>query len=313
MIVIEYKFGDLVGRDADDLLAIGYRYDSVGGFPWNCASYVVQTDPSALHALEGGVGMYTGIWQSPTGRVYVADAHNAEVMTSAGPSLRSTTWRQHSVGFAPAGVWGLDDAFVLTWGGEGNQEKMACFDGNAWQPMPAPGDMVMKVHGLARDLIYAVGKDGMIARWDGSRWHRVDSPVSSTLSSVFVASPDEIWACSNDGRFLEGSTHGWGHVLDHGEALFDVVQWRGTVWVAAPFEGLLSFDGKKLVNVKDNAFPKFLHAAPNALLASCDDRVMATQDGKAWRGRLRRQFAEAFKGRPAEWAPTAPFEDTEGA
>lgn len=256
--------------------------------------------------------MLTGIWRSPTGRVHVADAHNAEMMASTGPSPRAAAWQQHALGFAPAGVWGLDDDFVLAWGGEGDREKMACFDGRAWQPMPGPGDMVMKVHGPSRDLVHAVGKDGMIARWDGRAWRRVACPVVSTLASVFVVSEDELWACSHDGVLLRGSARGWAQVLDHGEALFDVVHWRGAAWVAAPFEGLLRFDGEALVNVKDNARPSFLHATPGALLAACDDRVMATRDGTSWRGRLRRQLAECFRGRPAEWAPSAPFEDTGG-
>jgi len=63
------------------------------------------------------------------------------------------------------------------------------------------------MRGLAPDFVYAVGNDGLIARWDGKKWTNVPSPTRSVLSAVCVVSPEEMYAVGAGRRFLDGQKY----------------------------------------------------------------------------------------------------------
>src|SRR5690349_19687187 len=116
--------------------------------------------------------------------------------------------------------------------------------------MPAPGEILV-MHGVAPDLVYAAGRNGLFARWDGSRWTKVGIPDVG-IYGVWVVSEDEMYAVGTGGRLLQGSTQSWGEVLSGADPLLGVVKWKGEVWIAAEERGVLKLVGATLVPVKPN-------------------------------------------------------------
>src|SRR5262249_9096766 len=148
--------------------------------------------------LEVGAGYgeaawYTGCWVSPGGTVYISDADGYVHIRRPQPPLTSLKdgWEHHDLPFGAMGVFGVDDDFVLAWGGSGDGQ-MSAWQRGRWVDVPSPGSTI-SVHGQSRNLIYAVGDEGLIARWDGSGWQRQVGPTEETLTGVFVADEDHIW------------------------------------------------------------------------------------------------------------------------
>lgn len=114
---------------------------------------------------------------------------------------------------------------------------MYLYDGRRWREIDAPGH-VGAVRGIRDDLIYAVGLQGLIARWNGSAFRVVHNPSDGNLCDVFVASDDEMYACGQDGHLMQGTVHGWEQLLLYDGSLHCVAKWGETVWVGAGAERL---------------------------------------------------------------------------
>lgn len=300
VIGISYYFGRVAGVSANDFHCLGYRHDASSDLPDDGESWVLQASGEQLWTLYGGPEWLTGIWRSPSGAVFVSSAsgtvHHNPDLTPFG-----TEWTTHKLKYPVKGVWGLDDSFVLAWGARGDDAFVSRWDGKRWKALPAPPGQLWTMHGIAPDLVYGVG-EGLITRWDGSRWHQVESPVDSMLVSVFVHSQDEMYACSSEGRILEGSAYGWSHMLDYDGHASEVAKWNGQLWLAAPDEGLHQFDGKKLLNLKPNIRAAFFCAGEELLMAA-HDAIVSTPDGKRFMGKTRHTFAAMLAGKEPTWLP----------
>jgi hypothetical protein len=87
--------------------------------------------------------------------------------------------------FAASDIWiGMDGSQVVRWNGQ-SQTSPVCI------PVSA-----QKLWGQASNSVYAVGRGGGIAHFDGTTWRRVESGTSVALSDVW-GSPDGsvAWAC----------------------------------------------------------------------------------------------------------------------
>ncbi len=63
---------------------------------------------------------------------------------------------------------------------------------------------------------WAVGYDGAISHWDGTRWNNIDSPTIANLRAVDMISPSEGWAIAGDIR-------GYGNNNS-------IIRWDGANW-----------------------------------------------------------------------------------
>jgi len=181
-------------------------------------------------------------------------------------------------------MWGLDDSNVWVWGQRGGEGVIHYFDGSQVTEMPCPGK-VLWMHGLAPDLLLAVGERGLVSRWDGSQWHTYPPVSNALLSSVYVVSPDEMYACGKGKEIWDGSVHGWSLRHRHEAPLGSIVKWHGRVWVAAGGDyGLSELIEDRLESRKANVKSTRLDARRD-LLISCPFAVIATSDGEIFEGR----------------------------
>jgi hypothetical protein len=162
---------------------------------------------TALAAL-GGFGL--DIWGTSAQNLYATSV--------------SGIWRFNGV------VWGNVDATVgeTIWGTSANDvfvggQTMRHFNGSTWSTMSVPpeitGAVIRDLWGFDSQDVYAVTDFGDILHYDG-QWTRIsDDPDDNVLSSIWGASPQDLWAIG-------------GGIMLHGD---------GTTWDVVEINGLHSY------------------------------------------------------------------------
>jgi hypothetical protein len=277
------------------------RFDEKYGFkPDAGESWIFQQDGKDTHALRGQLGWYTGLWRSPSGRAYVS-VSNGEILVNPDPRPRAAPWQTQRVPATLAGIWGLNDELIFAWGLRGSDAVAYRFDGIGWKELPAPPGEVVGMHGTSDKLVYAAGRDGLLARWDGKGWTKAVSPARGVLSAVFVVDEDEMYAVGPNRQLLQGSTRGWTEILEGPGPLFGVAKWKNEVWVGAAEHGLMKLAGTKLVPVKPNIKAEKLDAR-GGLVISSPLAIAGTNDGVAFTGAQIPALAKLVEKNPPAWA-----------
>lgn len=247
---------------------------------------------------HGCATWFTRLWRSPAGSVYVSDVAGAvHRRREAG-----APWEVFELPAVLMGVWGVDDGCVFAWGGAREHDRMFRWDGRRWLEMPSPGGVVA-LHGLAPDLVLAVGRDGLLAQWDGHRWWTIAVPVRETLSGVWVAGSDELYASGQEGTLLEGSGWGWDVIARHAGPLHAVAKWRDELWLAAGSDGLLRRHGRtnRLAPATGSVRMATSLDARDRLVVGCRDEVAETADGVRWSVMASHALARARAGQEPLW------------
>jgi hypothetical protein len=207
------------------------------------------------------------------------------------------------------GVWGLNDNCVFAWCKINLKPAVLFWNGKTWTELPAPPDEIAGMHGISPEMVYAVGANGLIARWDGHSWTRASVATDQFFISVFVASHDEMYAVGHGAALWEGSSGGWGKVADGPGVLQGVAKFAGEVWVGGQKAGLLRRDGNKLVVANPD-----LHAialdSRKVLLITTHDEIAETTDGKTFVTKGKGMLAKARDNKTPLWGHE-PDEDEE--
>ena len=144
-----------------------------------------------------------------------------------------------------------------------------------------------------------MGVNGLIARWNGTLWHKVPSPTKAVLSDVHIAAEDEMYAVG-DRVVLQGSAHGWTEAAEGVAQMFGVVKWKGEVLVGGAQEGLLKLARNKLVPVDPEVKAERIDSR-GELIASCPDAVAVSADGKDFKRLRVKQVEDLYKDRKPAW------------
>jgi hypothetical protein len=241
------------------------------------------------------------LWQSQSGRTFVSVAGGG--VWRFAPRVQGTQSAAPVFDELPAaiaGVWGVDSNCVFAWGELGNEPKMFQWGGVRWDEIASPGK-VNAVHGTARDFVYAVGADGLIARWEGAGWTTAPSPTKSMLSSVFVASQDEMYAVGAGGSVLEGSLYGWSEVLVRDSQLYAVAKWKDKVWVAGGPDGLFTLAGNKLAPYRPDVTAERFDARGTLLISAKTEILEPAEEEKKFRSSGLAGFIKLAEPLPAAW------------
>ena len=257
--------------------------------------YVCGSDAGQLRFWGPSPNITPALWRAlPSGRVYALDASqgSVHVYDEIGSSDPSKI-RLVPMGFAGEGIWGLDEQHIYAWGirqvGPGNQAPhLASFDGHEWREMPNPGFYITKLHGLAPDLIYAAGRDGM-ARWDGRQWNLLPMPTGEILSDVFVAAPDEIYATGYNGSLLEGTANGFSVItrtIDDRLPYTCVIKFADELFVGGGSLGLFRRVGltDELELYKPKVMATSFEARAGSLVITTPFAICGTNDGQDFQG-----------------------------
>jgi hypothetical protein len=210
-------------------------------------------------------------------------------------------WTTDAVDANLMGIWGYDDDYVFAWGlGVAATPVVLLWEGAGWRQIDAPDRPTWAMHGLRRDLVFAVGERGMIARWDGGRWTVMASGAQETLNAVHAVAEDEVYACGIGRELLTGSVYGWMSVLVADEPLHSIGKWNGDVWVGASLPlGLCKLADASLVQVAPPIRAMSMDVRGSLLLAT-NSHVVFSDDGKDFDG----VEVEAFEDLVANDRPT---------
>jgi hypothetical protein len=132
-------------------------------------------------------------------------------------------------------VWGrgADDVYAV--GSDAGEGPLVLhYDGQSWERLATGvrGDLWW-VNGRAEGSIFMVGAAGMILRYDGTSFTRMDTPADTgTVFGVWMAAEDDVWAVGGSGD-REGFA--WRYV--------------GTAWAPIDLPGI---DGRGLFKVWGN-------------------------------------------------------------
>jgi hypothetical protein len=276
---LAHEFTRASGDRASDCAFIVQRYPEADGCfrPGRGESWVCVVRDGRMRLEMGGACWLTGLWRSPAGTLHVSDC--AGQMHTLAPG--ETRWNSTALPGALLGVWGLDDRTVWAWGTRGDAPVLYRFDGAWWRDAPTPGTIVA-MHGLDPSLVMAVGRDGLIARWNGADWHRLGSPVTEVLHGVCVVSEEAMYAVGPEGVFLEGSVWGWAVRTRRDHLLYSVGAHGGRVYVGSPFpDGLLALTPEGLETVERELEPYHFDTRADLLLAN-PYVIASSEDGAQW-------------------------------
>ncbi len=285
----------------EDFCAIAHRFDADSGFsPQACESWVIHTDDSGeFNRCFGGPAWLTDVWYSETSRAYITDSRGELTVLKDANRPGKGVQTKHELGAALMGVSGATDELVVAWGDSGPKHLMFRWDGKRWSDMPSPDGVVLDVAVVGTDLMMAVGEKGLIARWDGKRWHTFESPTRTHVSSIVVASPDEMYATA--GRaLLEGSVHGWAKSLEAKAPLLGVAMLGKDLWVGGGENGLYRRKQKKLEVVKDNLEAEQMEGR-KGLVVSANDFAGSSVDCKGFNGPEADAVIESLEDTPPGW------------
>ncbi|MCC6877021.1 MAG: hypothetical protein IT378_22135 [Sandaracinaceae bacterium] len=220
----------------------------------------------------------TGLWRSPSGQVFVSD-FQSKMFWARDSSTPAAPWASADLPARMEGVFGLSDQEVYAFGRQGGAAHFFRFDGASWNPLPAPPLPVIALHGIAPDLLFAVGDEGMLARWDGAKWSRLDTGSRRVLSRVFVVSADEVYATGHGRELFVASVYGAQRALEHTHPLHGVAKWGERVWVLAGGDlGLSVFENGALVSIKPKLKGTWIEAG-ESLLVTTPEMVASTSNG----------------------------------
>lgn len=297
------------GRAFDDCVVLGRRFrENIGPISEESDYWLVVHQP----APDGAVMVYTrwswksfltGLWRSPSGRVYVSDATlgGVHIFEDVMDHARAPIDFVLPDDVGTEGIWGLSDVCVFTWGTRMDAQRRKSypvfrFDGKVWHELPSPGKPVEMMHGIAPDLVYAVGWEGLISKWNGSTWTEFPTPTREIITAVHVESWDELYAVGAQGTFLEGSASGWGFAGSNplGPVPFaGVAKYKGEVYLGAQGAGLMKRapGGGSVVEFKPKVDGGHMEAREN-LIITCPSRTVGTSDNQTFRSSPRDKFFE---------------------
>jgi hypothetical protein len=298
---LAHAFRWVSGPSLDGCHFLADRWDGKGWMEDHAESWIGEVVEGRPRVIKGQVGWLTGLWRSPSGRVFASEGGSLRTGVHVlEPGAPGSELKLFPLPCLCAGVWGLSDRLVFTWGHRADRraEGMFRWDGSQWREMPSPG-RVVAMHGVHPELIYAVGAEGLIARWDGGSWHNVPSFLEWTLNAVHVVGPDEMYA-SGGGGMLEGTQYGWSLAVSHEGMLTDVAKHRDVVYLAGENDGLLKRVGDRLEEVDPTLKGNSLDVR-GRLVVGTATTLADSDDGKQFRKVSIEAFAQLVAGVRRMW------------
>ncbi|MCB9593379.1 MAG: hypothetical protein H6719_11665 [Sandaracinaceae bacterium] len=131
---------------------------------------------------------------------------------------------------------------------------------------------------------FAAGYDGALARWDGARWTRQESPFDHDLHALSGSGPDDVWAVGAHGVTLHWDGATWTRDGDGATAHLNAVWGLGPddVWAVGD-HAFLYFDGRSWIPQGPTGHDlRAIFGVGGVLLAAGDDGALLRYVGGAW-------------------------------
>lgn len=166
-------------------------------------------------------------------------------------------------------------------------------DVDAWRRIDAgllapPGETsgLNSIDGFSDQELYAVGLGGEIWRYDGARWHSIDSPTNVQLHDVRRVG-DHVYIAGGSGVLLRGRGDVFAVVAtEASQANLYAVEGFGDAVYVASLTAIYRLEADRLEKVRTGLRGAFtagsLHAADGQLLSVGAKHILTTIDGVTW-------------------------------
>lgn len=145
------------------------------------------------------------------------------------------------------------------------------------------------IDGTAHDNIYTVGSSGLVFHWGGKAWKQIPVQTNVYLARVRCFAPDDIVIVGEKGVVIEGDGRFWKTTrIPEAEnaSLYDVVKFRGKLYVASGGDDLYVKKGKSWEKVEHGLDPEktqFIRMVVGAdRLWAMGFKRLNSFDGKRW-------------------------------
>ena len=157
-------------------------------------------------------------------------------------------------------VWGTSADDIWAVGSDpndGSGQTVLHFDGSQWSRLETgfSGDLWW-VFGFEGGPVFIGGKNGLILRFEGGTFQRMDTPGTATVYGIWGEAPDDLWAVGGNvvsGAFawrFDGSSwtqgEGFPSELAESESMFKVSgRAKDDVWIVGTGGVALHYDGRR--------------------------------------------------------------------
>ena len=129
----------------------------------------------------------------------------------------------------------------------------------------------------------------------------MDAPDHSSLSTVFVVGPEEVYAAGHGGSLHALGAHGWTNLLSGGAPISALARWQGALWVATlGDQGLCKWTDGNLKSIKPKLRVTHLDYRA-ALVFTTTGGIGDTQNGAAFALSPVDDFADIVEDVDPEW------------
>lgn len=169
------------------------------------------------------------------------------------------------VGARFTSIWGLSSSalFLATNG------AIYRFDRNTAEPMAIDSDVtgIEGLWGLAEDQIWAVGRAGLIARYEGSRWSKVPHSLTNNhLYGIWGSSPTDLYAGGGSGALLHFDGTQWASLPARSNSVYAIWGRSATEVYIAQSDGIFRYDGNADHTLSASVGAEALHGDANGTL-----------------------------------------------
>ena len=273
---------------ADYTAIVSAAHEERGYNPRDLYSWLVEWFANDDGSAREGLGpkewaCYEDVWRAPDGTSFVTPRQGGVVRLRDGQRVR------HELPFVVTAVSGVDSGEVYVAGISGGAEvdradHLVRWDGKRFADIETPG-YVLRVRGPNPGLLYAVGRRGLLAHWDGNAWRKFLPEGVGDFSGLTVIDDDTAYASGWSGELYELSPHGCSLVARHQFPLIDVGHCAGQIY-AAGLTGLSRLQGTALVPVELEGAPRRLESRGGNLLITTADRIIEMRDEQTMTSRL---------------------------
>ncbi|MBW2732044.1 MAG: hypothetical protein JRH20_06590 [Deltaproteobacteria bacterium] len=213
-----------------------------------------------------------GIWGSSATNIWAVAGEGALL------HFDGNDW-SHAPSLAPTlqAIWGTSASNVFAAG-----SGILHFDGERWQPSPLDDDLTEAFEAgfsVTENVAFAVGRGGLVARYDGSRWSRVQTPDDmGNLSAVWGTSETNVYVGGTGLTLWRFDGTRWENVSDRTNTINAIWGRSASEIYIAQADGVFRFDGQAFA-------PLFENAGAETLVGDGADGIFAVgQAGRIFQG-----------------------------
>ncbi|TPK92440.1 hypothetical protein FJ934_07890 [Mesorhizobium sp. B2-4-12] len=267
--------GTVAADDGTIFSAVAY-YDGESFYSFVISESDVASDDNQTERIYEKPCWFTDIWRSGSGRLYVCD-DNGMVHSGSGSEWTSSQVSPRHLNT----VWGFDDNTVYAGGSE---EVVYRWDGARWAAVsPALGNTILCIAGSSPSDLYVSGEGALFWHYDGRQWTQIQLPTNAILVGLLGLSSTDVLVSGSAGTLFRGAGLAWTDVSQRGRDFYKMAFYRKTIHIAGGGQGVFTFDGATVSNLKDG-FPVYRLSSNGSYLTVAGGNSAIRYDGSEWVG-----------------------------